>query len=392
MALITGVLCWLVYIVHASSIDLVNHQLYEHIAEIAGILFFLMGAMTIVELIDLYDGFRIIIDKIQTSNKRVLLLIITLLTLFLSSVLDNLTTAIVMTSLIQKILSDKEDRMIMIGMIIIASNAGGAWSPIGDVTTTMLWIGNQITPVGIIKLIFVPALIATLVPMLILMMRLKGNFIPKAAQQKSEYSRGEQALILYTGLGLLIFVPVFKMLSGLPPFMGMMLAVGLLWILSERLHQRANNTSNSFSSIFSALERIDMPSILFFMGILMSVGALQSAGLLQQGAVYVTSVLQNDHILVTGIGLLSAVFDNVPLVAAVQGMYDLHQYPSDHFFWRFLAFCSGTGGSIFIIGSAAGIAAMGLERITFFWYLKRISLAALLGYLAGAMACWFLGS
>ena len=390
-ALMTGVGCWLICILSYADKELVNHQLYEHVAEIAGILFFLIGAMTIVELIDLYDGFNIIIDKIKTTNKRKLLVIIGLLAFFLSAILDNLTTAIVMASLSKKIFSEKQDRLIAIGLVVIAANAGGAWSPIGDVTTTMLWIGNQISPQGIIKLILVPSLIAFLVPLGMLLFKVKGNSLPTENNRASKYSLTEQTIILYSGLGLLIFVPIFKMLTHLPPFMGMMLAVGILWLISETLHKRRQENANQSSSIFSALERIDMPSILFFMGILLAVGALQFAGVLQSGANLLSQHIQNESVLVTGIGLLSAVFDNVPLVAAVQGMYDLQQYPTDHFFWRFLAYCSGTGGSIFIIGSAAGVAAMGIEKITFFWYFKNISLVALIGYLLGALVCVMLG-
>ncbi|GBL35628.1 Na(+)/H(+) antiporter NhaD [Filimonas sp.] len=348
--------------------------------------------MTIVELIDLYDGFQLIIDKIRTTNKRKLLIIVTILSFFLSAVLDNLTTAIVMASLVRKILSEKEDRLIFIGMIVIAANAGGSWSPIGDVTTTMLWIGNQITPLGIVKSIFIPSLVATLIPLMMLIFRLKGAFIPLVRESESGTRRSDQSIILYTGLILLLFVPLFKMLTHLPPFMGMMLAVGILWLLSETLQKRQTEESNPNNSIFTALERIDMPSILFFMGILLAVSALQSFGLLETAAVFLSNKLHNDTLLVSGIGLLSAVFDNVPLVAAVQGMFQLSQYATDHFFWRFLAFCSGTGGSILIIGSAAGVAVMGIEQIDFFWYLRKISPAALLGYLAGALTCVLLSS
>ncbi len=386
-ALMTGVLCWVVYAMQTADKEVVNQQLYEHIADISGILFFLIGAMTIVELIDLYDGFQLIIDKIRTTNKRKLLLIVTILSFLLSSVLDNLTTAIVMTSLVRKILSEKEDRLISIGMIVIASNAGGAWSPIGDVTTTMLWIGNQISPAGIIRSVFIPSLIATLIPLLIMISRLKGEFVPMAKETGNSVRRSDQSVILGSGLVLLLFVPVFKIVTHLPPFMGMMLAVGILWFISERLQRRQSDEGGQSNSIFTALERIDMPSILFFLGILLAVSALQTYGVLALTATYLSHTLHNDTLLISGIGILSAVFDNMPLVAGVQGMFTLDKYPTDHFFWRFLAFCSGTGGSLLIIGSAAGVAAMGIEKITFFWYLRHISLAALLGYLAGALAC-----
>jgi Na+/H+ antiporter NhaD/arsenite permease-like protein len=390
-ALITGVLCWVAYAFFIQDPAAVNHQLYEHIGDIAGILFFLIGAMTIVELIDIYEGFQLIIDKIKTINKRTFLIIVTILAFFLSAILDNLTTAIVMSTLISKILSDRKDRLISIGMVVIAANAGGAWSPIGDVTTTMLWTGNQITAGGIIKSVFIPSLVSCLVPLVFLLFKLKGNFTPLQSISQGNVTNKERRVIFFSGIALLIFVPVFKTITHLPPFMGMLLAVGIVWLISETLHKRKTDDTHSPSTIFSALERIDMPSILFFLGILISVSALQSANILKDIAVFLSSKVHNDIAIVTGTGLLSAIFDNVPLVAAFQGMYSLAQYPTGHFFWNYLAFCSGTGGSILIIGSAAGVAAMGIEKIEFLWYLKNISLAALLGYIAGAAACILIG-
>jgi Na+/H+ antiporter NhaD/arsenite permease-like protein len=390
-ALITGVLCWVTYTSNSSDHEHINHQLYEQVGEVAGILFFLIGAMTIVELIDLYDGFQIIIDKIKTNKKRTLLLIITILSFFLSAILDNLTTAIVMTSLTTKILSDKRDRLLTIGMIVIAANTGGAWSPIGDVTTTMLWIGNQITTFGIIKAIFIPSIVATIVPLIYLMFKLEGEFTPIVLKKNTQVNDKERIIIFYAGISLLIFVPVFKTITHLPPFMGMMLAVGILWTITEILHRKKRHSEQKQNSIFAALESIDMPSILFFMGILLAVGALQASGMLQQMAGVLSEKVNNDVVIVTVIGLLSSIFDNVPLVAAIQGMYDLNQYPTGHFFWNYLAFCSGTGGSILIIGSAAGVAAMGIESISFFWYVKNISIAAILGYVAGAVTAVLIG-
>lgn len=390
-ALITGVFCWVVFAFLNPDPTILNHQLNEHVGGIAGILFFLIGAMTIVELIDIYEGFQIIIDKIKTTNKRTFLIIVTTIAFFLSAILDNLTTAIVMSTLITKILSDRKDRLISIGMVVIAANAGGAWSPIGDVTTTMLWIGNQITAWGIIKSVFIPSLISCIVPLIFLSFKLKGNFIPIKSNLVGSVTTKERSIIFYGGISLLIFVPVFKAVTHLPPFMGMLLAVGIVWLISEILHKKKLDTTNSPSTIFSALERIDMPSILFFLGILISVSALQSANILKDIATFLSSKVNNDIAIVTGTGLLSAIFDNVPLVAAFQGMYSLAQYPTGHFFWNYLAFCSGTGGSILIIGSAAGVAAMGIEKIEFFWYVKNISLAALLGYISGAVACILIG-
>lgn len=388
-ALITGVLCWVAYMAQGGDQHQIEIQLVEQIGEIAGILFFLIGAMTIVELIDLYDGFQVIIDRIKTNKKRTLLVIITFLSFFLSAVLDNLTTSIVMTSLILKLVNEKQDRLLLIGMVIIAANAGGAWSPLGDVTTTMLWVGGQINTTGVIKNVFLPSLVSVLIPMLVIAFRIKGSFEKPQLPVQSKSSEKERRLIFISGMLMLLFVPVFKTLTHLPPFMGMMLAVGLLWVLSEFLHKKNRQSVEERSSIFSALERIDMPSILFFMGILIAVGALQSAGILNTMALWMNEHLGSEKNIVTSIGLLSAIFDNVPLVAAVQGMYPLSEYTQGHFFWDYLAYCAGTGGSILIIGSAAGVAAMGMEKISFFWYLKNISLLALLGYLAGALiAVW----
>ena len=296
-----------------------------------------------------------------------------------------------MSTLISKIISDRKDRLISIGMVVIAANAGGAWSPIGDVTTTMLWTGTQITAWGIIKSVFIPSLISCLVPLLYFLFKLKGNFTPLHSISEGNVTNQERRKIFYSGIALLVFVPIFKTITHLPPFMGMLLAVGIVWLISETLHKKKTDTTHSPSTIFSALERIDMPSILFFLGILISVSALQSANILKEMAAFLSTKIHNDIAIVTGTGLLSAIFDNVPLVAAFQGMYSLTQYPTGHFFWNYLAFCSGTGGSILIIGSAAGVAAMGIEKIEFFWYVKNISLAALLGYATGAVACILIG-
>jgi Na+/H+ antiporter NhaD/arsenite permease-like protein len=388
-ALITGVLCWVVYIMGADA-HVANEQLNERVSEIAGILFFLIGAMTIVELIDLYDGFQIIIDRIKTTNKTTLLIIISALTFFLSAILDNLTSTIVMSSLVIKILSNKQERMLMIGMVVIAANSGGAWSPIGDVTTTMLWVGNQITVGGIIKALFIPSVVSILIPMLYVGLKLKGNFEPIATTVDKNINASDRNIIFYTGVGLLIFVPIFKTVTHLPPFMGMMLAVGLLWVVTESLHKKKKHESLKKASIFSALERIDLPSILFFLGILTAVSAMQSSGILRDLALTLSEKVHNETLIITGIGVLSAIVDNVPLVAAIQGMYDMGTHPTGSFFWNYLAFCAGTGGSILIIGSAAGVAAMGIENIPFFWYLKNISVAAILGYLGGALVATFL--
>ncbi len=385
-ALITGVLCWTIYILQSEAAHTVSEELIRHLGEIASILFFLLGAMTIVELIDSHNGFDIITQKINTSSKQKLLLIIMAITFFLSALLDNLTTAIVMTSLCSKILFQKEDKLWFAGMIIIAANAGGAWSPLGDVTTTMLWIGGQITALNIMKQLILPSLAVCLLPALLVAVRFKGKNIramPVSTCTVKEKQEGR--LILFAGIGFLIFVPVFKTLTHLPPFMGMLLALGFMWIITTLIHKSKQPEYAEKYTVARALQRVDTPSILFFLGILLAVSALQSFGLLKELAGGLTGVLKNDYLIGTALGLLSAIVDNVPLVAASQGMYDLSVYPTDHPFWNFLALTTGTGGSAIIIGSAAGVAVMGIEQIDFMWYLKKISWLALLGFAAGIL-------
>jgi Na+/H+ antiporter NhaD/arsenite permease-like protein len=387
IAILTGVICWTIYILSAAETHLLGEQLAEHLGEIAGILFFLMGAMTIVELIDAHDGFEILTSVIKTSSKRKLLVIISILTFFLSAVLDNLTTAIVMVSLLRKLIDDKNDRMLFIGIVIIAANSGGAWSPIGDVTTTMLWIGGQISAQNIVIKLFFPSIISLLVPLIVVLLMMKGSSTRVSNYDqniKASATNLERNIIFFSGVGMLLFVPVFKTITHLPPYMGMLFALGVLWIISEIVHKDKDESDKSNYSVSYAIRKIDMPSILFFLGILIAISALESNGILSDLAAYMTEKIGNINLIVISIGLLSAIVDNVPLVAAAMGMYDLSVYPTDHYFWEFLAYCAGTGGSILIIGSAAGVAAMGMEKINFFWYFKRISLLALIGYLAGA--------
>lgn len=386
-ALLTGVLCWTIYILFSNDKHLINEELLEHLGELSGILFFLMGAMTIVELIDAHDGFNIITSKINQNDKRKLLWIIGFITFFLSAVLDNLTTTIVIVSLLRKLIRDEKDRLFFAGIVVIAANAGGAWTPIGDVTTTMLWIGNQITTVNIMLKVLLPSIANLAIPLIYLSLIMKGN-IPKPAvkapEKGHELSQKHQLTVLIAGISALIFVPVFKTFTHLPPFMGMLFGLGILWVLVEIMHKGKEDEHKTKYSVVQALRKIDVPSILFFLGILVSIAALQSTGILLSAANWLTQTLKNENIIVIAIGLLSAIVDNVPLVAAAQGMYDLTIFPTDHPFWEFLAYCAGTGGSILIIGSAAGVAAMGMEKIDFFWYLKKISFLALLGYFAGA--------
>ena len=383
-ALVSAVVCWTLYIMLSGDKELVTHQLSEHLGEISGILFFLLGAMTIVELIDAHDGFRLITDRIQTQNPVRLLWLVGIITFFLSAVLDNLTTTIVMVSMIRKIIGNQQIRLFFAGIVVIAANAGGAWSPIGDVTTTMLWIGGQITAINIILKVFIPSVICLLVPLLIVSRQLKGRIeAPAKEENGSDTSDRQRVAVFSIGLGSLLFVPVFKTVTHLPPFMAILLGLGIMWILTELIHSGKNDEDKDFYSVAHALRKIDTPSILFFLGILVSISALESTGILGGLASWLSKSVGNDSVIVTLIGLLSAVVDNVPLVAAAQGMYPLEQYPTDHYFWEFLAFTTGTGGSVLIIGSAAGVAAMGMERIDFFWYLKRISWLALIGYFAG---------
>ena len=392
IALITGVLCWTVYILFAPDPHLVTEELTHHLGELSGILFFLLGAMAIVELIDAHNGFDLITERIHQTDKRKLLWIIAFLTFFLSAVLDNLTTTIVMISLLRKLIQDQNDKLFFAGIIVVAANAGGAWSPIGDVTTTMLWIGGQITALNIILKLFIPSMVCLLAPLIYLSFRLKGKIQHPANNLKTEIktiSSRQQSLVFFAGVFILMLVPVFKTITHLPPFMGILIGLGILWVITEIIHGEKDEAEKHPLSVVHALRKIDAPSILFFLGILMSIAAMQSTEILSHLSTWLTTSLKNENLIVVTFGLISSVIDNVPLVAAAQGMFDLNQYPTDHYFWEFLAYTTGTGGSALIIGSAAGVAAMGMEKISFFWYLKKISLLALLGYFAGAITYLF---
>lgn len=376
---------------HADGHELSLHYAIEGqflplIGEIAYILFFLMGAMTIVELVDAYEGFSIITERIKTLNKVKLLWTVCTLTFFLSAVLDNLTTTIVMVSLMKKLIKERETRLFFCGMIVVAANAGGAWTVIGDVTTTMLWIGDKISTVEVMKSLIVPSLFCMIIPLSIASLILKGNVerpqIDTGMVDKS-LKHWHSALFLALGFCGLIFVPIFKSVTHLPPFMGMMFSLSIIWIVSELVKHDLDEVTRSSTNVVGVLKKIDTASILFFLGILLAVGTLQSSGVLQLVAGWLSDTVPNMQMVALIIGLLSAVVDNVPLVAAGIGMYD---FPKNDTFWLFLAYCAGTGGSCLIIGSAAGVAAMGLERIDFIWYIKRVSLWALVGYLGGAGA------
>lgn len=421
-ALVIGTLCWVIYILGAEHIlnlgysqswkefqtmfpghaglegirhFIVEYEIIRHIGEIAEILFFLLAAMTIVEVVDQHQGFKVITDKINTTSKIKLLWLLSILTFFMSALLDNLTTTIVMVALLRKLISEKETRWFFASMIVLAANAGGAWSPIGDVTTIMLWIGNQITAATIIKEVFIPSLMCLVIPLLILSFRMKGTVTrPKQSFSEKEVTTpSERVFMLVIGISGLLFVPVFKTLTHLPPYMGMLLSLGVIWVVSEIMNKDKPEEIKSKLKITAILRKVDTPTVLFFLGILSAVAALQSAGQLSMLSQFLDEKLGNVRLIALAIGFLSSVVDNVPLVAGAMGMYPiahagttgyLASFMQDGIFWEFLAYTAGTGGSMLIIGSAAGVAAMGLEKIDFIWYLKRISWLALIGYFAGA--------
>lgn len=413
-ALLTGVCCWLVLLigfeqmpafqsaevaalapvprpeVHAT----LEKALFEHLGEIAGILFFLLGAMTIVELVDVHDGFRAITDRIATTDRVKLLWIISWVAFFLSSGLDNLTTAIIMCALIRRIVKNRENMWLLGGFVVIAANAGGAWSPIGDVTTIMLWIGGQITTLNVMKALFIPSALSLLIPLLLASYFLKGRIeappVPVGHSEKNMTTPFERNLMFVLGGAGLVSVPFFKAVTHYPPYMGILLSVSLLWYFTELMHRGKDDEKRHGLSVAAMLHRIDTPSILFFLGILLAVGALDTSGHLRLMADTLDRAIGDIYVINTLIGLLSAVVDNVPLVAAAMGMYPMTEFAPDHTFWNLLAYCAGTGGSILIIGSAAGVASMAVLKIDFLWYLKRVSAYALVGYLAGVGAYYLL--
>lgn len=424
-ALITGMLCWAIYVFSLEGVEghdiqhIIEHGfegighsggLVHHLFDIGSILFFLMGAMTIVELVDAHEGFSVITDRISTKNAVKLLWIISVITFFLSSVLDNLTTTIVMISLLRKLIQDQKMRWFFVGMVVVSANAGGAWSPIGDITTTMLWIKGQLPDVMtmVIKL-FLPSFLAMVTPLAILTFTLKGQQIARPLKSEgiehytNPTSAFERNLIFAMGILGLLFVPVFKTITHLPPFMGMMLSLGILWVATELIHSSKNKEEKHDLSVIGVLQKIDVASVLFFLGILTAVAALQEIGHLNKLAEFLNAQIGNIYAINVVIGFLSSIVDNVPLVAAAQGMYhenmiaaatnpELADFLPSGNFWLFLAYCAGVGGSSLIIGSAAGVAAMGLENIDFFWYIRKISGLAIIGYLAGALTYFLIYS
>jgi Na+/H+ antiporter NhaD/arsenite permease-like protein len=392
-ALITGAVCWVWLAYTNTSIDVAD-ALQHHLAKTSEILFFLLGAMTIVELIDAYQGFDVIAIKLKTTHTIKLLWLVAGITFVLSSVLDNLTTTIVMITIMRKLINQTNLKVYFAGIIIIAANAGGAWSPIGDVTTTMLWIGNQISEIAVMQRVFLPAVVAVIVPLIVSSFILKEKIeVPILTQDDTEKNTPKPLQLFFLCAGLIVFllVPVFKIVTHLPPYLGMLLGLGVLWLVTEVMRVKKSAELLETVSVHQVIQQIDTASILFFMGILLSIGALESGGYLQSLAVQLQTLLPNTNTTVFGLGLLSSIIDNVPLVAATQGMYPLSQYPIDQFFWHFVAYCSGTGGSILVIGSAAGVAAMGMLPIQFFKYIKQTGWLALLGYVAGALVCLWLG-
>ena len=387
-ALVGAGLLWTIYAMSMNDPTMLGEQLNESLMATAQIVFFLIGAMTVVEVMDAHNGFEVITRRVWTAKLSSLIWLVGFVTFFLSAILDNLTTTIVMLSLMRKLLARHEDRLYFAGVIVIAANSGGAWSPIGDVTTTMLWIGGQVTTLAIIKSVILPSLVSMIVPLSIIAYALRGRDVVAKEQIESDHGlhtgEFERNLMFYMGLSIFVAVPVFKTVTNLPPFMGILFGLGILWLVGDLVHRKKEDEDKQHLTLAHALSRIDLSSIVFFIGILLAVATLEHTHILSALAHGLDQAVGRQDIMILIIGIVSAVVDNVPLVAAAMGMYSLTQFPPGHFFWEFLAYCAGTGGSILIMGSAAGVAAMGLEKVNFFWYLRKISGLALVGYFAGA--------
>lgn len=378
IALFIGAICWTIYMSCKGSANL--YDLGHHVSEISQIIFFLIGAMTLVELIDSHRGFKMITNRLRTRSKRKMLWMIALASFFLSAVLDNLTTTILIVSLLRKLIPDREERFLIVCIVIVSANAGGAWTPIGDVTTTMLWINGQVSSFAVIKALIIPSIVSLLIPLIWYSLKLKGKF-SSADLQKVEDAEPGAKIVFYLGIGGLVFVPIFKALTGLPPFMGVILALALLWIVTDLMHYP--HEERKHLRVPHVLTRVDTSGVLFFLGILLSVAALQSAGMLKTIAEWLNQTVNNPVLIATLLGIFSAIIDNVPLVAATMGMYSLEVFPMDSSFWHMIAYAAGTGGSILIIGSSAGVAVMGIEKIDFLSYAKKISIPVGIGYLTG---------
>ena len=405
IALLMCVFCWTLLMMAPGSFypDVAADGLIGHISEViehhlgdaAGTLFFLMGAMTIVEIVDSNGGFNFVRDALKTRSKRKLMWRVAFMTFFLSAILDNLTTSIVMIMVLRKLVQSHSERLIYAALIVIAANSGGAFSPIGDVTTIMLWIKGVITTQGVLTEIFIPSLVSMVIPAFILQYSLKGKFdksqnLPKA--EVTQFTKVQRDIIFWLGVGGLVFVPIFKTITHLPPFMGILLVLGILWTVTEIFHHNTSEDDTMAKRVSDLLSRIDLSTIMFFLGILMAVAVLQEIGVLTRLGEGLNEAFNGNHYLVTGIiGVLSSIVDNVPLVAGCMGMYPVQptgDMAVDGIFWQLLAYCAGVGGSMLIIGSAAGVVVMGLEKITFGWYMKKITWIAFVGYLAGILVYW----
>ena len=405
IALLMCVVCWTLLMVSPGAYypdvasDGVLHHISEviehHLGDAAGTLFFLMGAMTIVEIVDSNGGFNFVRDIMKTRSKRKLLWRVAIATFFLSAILDNLTTSIVMIMVLRKLVQSREERLIYAALIIISANSGGAFSPIGDVTTIMLWIKGVITTQGILTEIFIPSLVSMLVPAFILQYSLSGKFDKEqnlVTAEVSQFTKVQRNIIFWLGVGGLVFVPIFKSITHLPPFMGILLVLGVLWTVTEIFHHNTSEDDTMAKRVSDLLSRIDLSTIMFFLGILMAVAVLQEIGVLTALGSGLNDVFAGNYYVINGIiGVLSSIVDNVPLVAGCMGMYPVAETGAmavDGIFWQLLAYCAGVGGSMLIIGSAAGVVVMGLEKITFGWYMKRITWIAFVGYLAGIVVYW----
>lgn len=405
IALLMCVVCWTLLMVSPGAYypdvasDGVLHHISKviehHLGDAAGTLFFLMGAMTIVEIVDSNGGFNFVRDIMKTRSKRKLLWRVAIATFFLSSILDNLTTSIVMIMVLRKLVQSREERLIYAALIIISANSGGAFSPIGDVTTIMLWIKGVVTTQGILTEIFIPSLVSMLVPAFILQYSLSGKFDKEqnlVTAEISQFTKVQRNIIFWLGVGGLVFVPIFKSITHLPPFMGILLVLGVLWTVTEIFHHNTSEDDTMAKRVSDLLSRIDLSTIMFFLGILMAVAVLQEIGVLTALGTGLNEVFVGNYYVINGIiGVLSSIVDNVPLVAGCMGMYPVAETGAmaiDGIFWQLLAYCAGVGGSMLIIGSAAGVVVMGLEKITFGWYLKRITWIAFVGYLAGIVTYW----
>lgn len=381
VAIAIAVVCWAIYFwfsVTPVAEDL--KILGEHVSDVSQIIFFLLGAMTLVELVDSHRGFKIVTDAIHTSSKRKMLWLISFLTFFLSSVLDNLTTTILMVSLLRKLIPERSERLLLCCIVVVAANAGGAWTPIGDVTTTMLWIDGQLSSLKVMKALFFPSIFSLLIPLFFYTPKYKGRYTAASKVTDLEEEPGSR-LVFFLGIGTLIFVPIFKALTGLPPFMGVLFGLAVLWLVTDILHHKHEHRQHL--RVPFILTRIDTSGILFFLGILLCVNALQTAGILKDLALWLDRVFHNQMIIATLIGFISAVIDNVPLVAGTMGMYSLTDFPMDSQLWHMIAYAAGTGGSILLIGSAAGVALMGMEKVDFFDYMRKMSIPVVIGYLVG---------